>query len=161
MEDKDWPIVERGEIKKMFLLIQLLLQRSVKVNPAYLGIRPPENSRWVLGATLLLWMFWKGKRFKKLAPWYVFESKQIRLLKVQTLTDIVHTIPENVFTHGFENNQLWGKSIKITFEKYNFQVATNTKDHLPVDSAERVHSRTAESSSFTVITNTDLLATWI
>ena len=31
--------------------------------------------------------------------------------------------------------------------------------NLPVDSAERVHSRTAESSSFTVITNTDLLAT--
>ena len=29
-----------------------------------------------------------------------------------------------------------------------------------MDSAERVHSRTAESRSFTVITNTDLLATW-
>ena len=146
--------------EKMFLLVQLLLQRSVKVNPAYLGIRPPENSQKFkvtiesnISAVKKVW------RFKKLAPWYVFESKQIRLLKVQTLTDIVHTIPENVFTHGFENNQLWGKSIKITFEKYNFQVATNTKDHLPVDSAERVHSRTAESSSFTVITNTDLLAT--
>ena len=47
-----------------------------------------------------------------------------------------------------------------SFKKYNFQVRRNTKkDHLPVDSAERVHSRTAESSSFTVITNTDLLAT--
>ena len=36
----------------------------------------------------------------------------------------------------------------------------NKKNHRPVDSAERVHSRTAESSSFTVITKTDLLATW-
>ena len=70
------------------------------------------------------------------------------------MTDIVHTIPENGVT-------IRKSKKKITFEKYNFQVATNTKDHLPVDSAERVHSRTAESSSFTVITNTDLLATWI
>ena len=45
-------------------------------------------------------------------------------------------------------------------EKTNRKKVNKNKNHRPVDSAERVHSRTAESSSFTVITKTDLLATW-
>ena len=76
-------------------------------------------------------------KIQKLLPWDIFEPKQIRLLKVQALTDIVHAIPGNIMT----------------------QTKLKSND-LPVDSAERVHSRTAESRSFTVITNTDLLATW-
>ena len=43
MEDKDSLFSVGSLIRKVNLLVQLLLQRSVKVNPTYLGIRPPEN----------------------------------------------------------------------------------------------------------------------
>ena len=86
----------------MTLLVQLLLQRSVKVNPTYLGIRPPENwSKFEVKIESCEKVGNSGEA-KKLPPGYIFQSKQIRLLKVQPLTDIVHAIPENVITQVFE-----------------------------------------------------------
>ena len=61
------------------------------------------------------------------------------------------------------HSRIWKQSLVGYFRNTILKLRQIQKqeDHLPVDSAESVHSRTAESSNFTVITNTDLLATWI
>ena len=140
----------------MYLLVQLLFQRSVKVNPAYLGIRPPEN-----------WSQFKVKLFCEMFG-HSERLKNTTLIRIWVQTDpaaegsgVDRHCPYNPWK--CYHSRIWKQSLVGYFRNTILKLRQIQKqeDHLPVDSAESVHSRTAESSSFTVITNTDLLATWI
>ena len=146
-------------MRKLCLLVQLLFQRSVKVNPAYLGIRPPENLSQ-LKVKFLLWKCWKRWRGLKIGtlihiwvqtdpaaegsavdrhcpynPWRCYHSTISCLLFQKYKIQFETNTKAIRWPSGWFSGERALKNLKTIscplFQKYNIQTETNTKARIP------------------------------